>query len=144
MTPSISRAIIGGLIGTIIMTLMMMYLAPMMTGHSMDIAAMLGGMMGGWMVGMVVHVILGVIVFPIIYVLFFYHVIGGTCVVRGMAYGIVLWLIAVVVVMPLAGAGVLMSNVGGMKAVIAALIGHLVYGGIVGSFAGYELVRRSA
>ena len=127
----------GGLIGTFIMTLMMMYLAPMMTGAPMDIAAMLGGMLGGWKVGMAAHLIMGIIVFPLIYVLVVYHFVGGTPLVRGLVYGVLLWLAAVIVVMPIAGAGVLMSNVGGMMAVIAALIGHLVYGGLLRAIAGH-------
>jgi len=137
MKPENSKAIMGGLIGTFIMTLMMMYLAPMMTGAPMDIAAMLGGMLGGWTIGMTAHLIMGIIVFPLVYVLVVYHFVGGTPLVRGLVYGVLLWLAAVIVVMPIAGAGVLMSNVGGMMAVIAALIGHLVYGGVLGAIAGH-------
>ncbi len=143
MKPTNTMAFLGGLIGTIVMTLMMMYMAPMMTGAPMDIAAMLGGMMGGWTVGMIVHLVMGIIVFPLVYVLFFYHLIGGTPFFRGLVYGVLLWLAAVVVVMPIAGAGVLMSNIGGMMAVIAALIGHLVYGGILGAVAGHGPMRQT-
>ncbi len=38
--------------------------------------------------------------------------------------------------MPMAGTGFLMSNIGGMMAVMAALMGHLVYGGLLGAIAG--------
>lgn len=137
MKPENSKAILGGLIGTVVMTLMMMYLAPMMTGSPMDIAAMLGTKLGGWKIGMAAHLIIGVLVFPLIYVLVIYHFVGGTPLVRGLVYGVLLWLAAVIVVMPIAGAGVLLSNVGGMMAVIAALIGHLVYGGLLGAIAGH-------
>jgi len=143
MKPENSKAILGGIVGTIAMTLMMMFLAPMMTGAPMDIAAMLGGMLGGWTVGMIAHVILGVIIFPLIYVLVIYHFVPGPPIVRGLVYGTLLWLAAVVVVMPIAGAGVLMSNVGGMVAVIAALVGHLVYGGLLGVIAGYGPTRQT-
>lgn len=143
MKPDNMKAIIGGIVGTIVMTLMMMYMAPLMTGMLMDIAAMLGGMLGGWTMGMIAHVIMGVIVFPLIYVLIVYHLIGGPPLVRGLVYGAILWLIAVIVVMPIAGAGVLMSNVGGMMAVIAALIGHRVYGGLLGVIAGHGPTRQT-
>ena len=143
MKPDNMKAIIGGIVGTIVMTLMMMYMAPLMTGMPMDIAAMLGGMLGGWTMGMIAHVIMGAIVFPLIYVLIVYHLVGGPPLVRGLVYGAILWLIAVIVVMPIAGAGVLMSNVGGMMAVIAALIGHLVYGGLLGGIAGHGPTRQT-
>ena len=60
-----------------------------------------------------------------------------------MVYGGLLWAAAVLVVMPSAGAGVLMSNVGGMLAVIASLVVHLVYGGLLGVIAGYGPTRRT-
>ena len=42
--PDIKNVVYGGIAGTIVMT-MMMFVAPVMTGMSMDIAAMLGGML---------------------------------------------------------------------------------------------------
>ena len=75
--------------------------------------------------------------------LMIYHLVPGPQLVRGLVYGVLLWAAAVVVVMPIAGAGVLMSNVGGMMAVIAALIGHLVYGGLLGVIAGYGPTRQT-
>ncbi len=142
MKPDNTKAIIGGIVGTIAMTLMMMYMAPMMAGMPMDIAGMLGGMLGGWTMGMIAHVIMGAIIFPLVYVLIVYHFIAGPPLVRGLVFGTMLWLVAVVIVMPIAGAGVLMSNVGGMMAVIAALIGHLVYGGLLGAIAGHGPSRQ--
>lgn len=135
MKPDITKAVLGGVVATIIMTLMMMFVAPMMTGMPMDIAAMLGGMLGGYTMGMIAHIMMGVIVFPLIYV-FIYDNLPGAPVVRGLIWGIALWVAAVIVVMPMAGAGFLMSNIGGMMAVMAALMGHLVYGGLLGAIAG--------
>ena len=135
MKPDITKAVLGGVVATIVMTLMMKFVAPMMTGMQMDIAAMLGGMLGGYTLGMIAHIMMGVIVFPLIYV-FIYDKLPGAPVMRGLIWGIALWLAAVIVVMPMAGAGFLMSNIGGMMAVMAALMGHLVYGGLLGAIAG--------
>ena len=69
MKPNVGKAILGGFIGTVLLTLMMYYVAPMMLGHSMDIAGMLGSKMGGsWMMGMLVHFIDGTFIFALIYV----------------------------------------------------------------------------
>jgi len=136
MKPEIKNAVIGGLAGTIVMTLMMMYVAPMMTGMPMDIAAMLGAMVGGYTMGMIAHIMMGVIVFPLAYTFVAYNFLPGSPVVRGLGFGVALWLAAIIVVMPMAGAGFLMANIGGMMAVMASLMGHLVYGALLGAIAG--------
>ncbi|MDT8407920.1 MAG: hypothetical protein RQ715_11800 [Methylococcales bacterium] len=137
MKPSIIKAILGGIAGTLMMSLMMRFAAPMMVGQPMDIAAMLGNMMGGvYALGMAAHIMLGVLVFPLIYAFLVYRLLPGGPLIKGLSWGLVLWLIAETMVMPMAGAGFFMSEIGGMKAVMAALMGHLVYGGLLGVIAG--------
>ena len=137
MQPDVKNAIFGGIAGTFVMTLMMMYVAPMMTGQPMDIAALIAGMMGGnYLIGMAIHIMMGVIIFPLAYVFVAYKFLPGSGLVRGILWGVALWLVAAAVVMPMAGAGFFMSNIGGMMAVVAALMGHIVYGGLLGAIAG--------
>ena len=137
MRPNIKNAVPGGVAGTIVMTLMAMYVAPMLTGMPMDIAAMLAGMMGmSWTMGMVGHLMMGIVVFPLIYVFVVYDRVPGSPLVRGLIWGVALWIAAVLVIMPMAGAGFLMANIGGMMAVMASLMAHLVYGGLLGAIAG--------
>ncbi len=143
MKPEIKTAVTGGIAGTVVMTLMMMFVAPMLTGMPMDIAAMLGGMLGGYTMGMIAHIMMGVVIFPIAYVIA-YNFLPGTPIVKGLSFGAILWIGAVVVVMPMAGAGFLMSNIGGMMAVLAALMGHLVYGGLLGALAQGEATAKAA
>lgn len=137
MNPNIIKAILGGIVGTLMMSLMMRFAAPMMVGQPMDIAAMLGNMMGNnYAMGMAAHIMLGVLVFPLIYALLVYRLLPGGPLIKGLTWGLILWLIAETMVMPMAGAGFFMSEIGGMKAVMAALMGHLVYGGLLGVIAG--------
>lgn len=137
MNPNIIKAILGGIVGTLMMSLMMRFAAPMMVGQPMDIAAMLGNMMGNnYAMGMAVHIMLGVLVFPLIYALLVYRLLPGAPLIKGLTWGLILWLIAETLVMPMASAGFFMSEIGGMKAVLAALMGHLVYGGLLGVIAG--------
>ena len=137
MKPNPMKVVAGGLAGTVLMTFMMYFIAPMMLGHPMDIAAMLGGMMGGnWLLGMAAHFMNGVIIFPLVYDFVAYKFLPGTPLLRGIIWGIVLWLVAEVVVMPMAGGGFFSANMGGMKAVMAALLGHVVYGSTLGAIAG--------
>ena len=137
MKPNLTKAIVGGLAGTVVMSLMMRFVAPMMLGHPMDIAGMLANMMGGvWAIGMAAHLMNGVVIFPLVYAFIAFRYLPGTPVLRGLLWGTVLWLAAETMVMPMAGAGFFSSEIGGAKAVFAALMGHLVYGALLGYIAG--------
>lgn len=137
MKPDIKKAVLGGIVGTVVMTMMMKFVAPMMIGQPMDIAALIGGMMGdNYMIGLVMHIMMGIVLFPAAYVFVVFRFVPGPAWARGIAWGVVLWLVAASMVMPMAGAGFFMSEIGGMKAVMAALMGHVVYGALLGAIAG--------
>jgi hypothetical protein len=137
MKPNLTKAIVGGLAGTVVMSLMMRFVAPMMLGHPMDIAGMLANMIGGvWAIGMAAHLMNGVVIFPLVYAFLVFRYLPGPPLLRGVIWGAVLWVVAETMVMPLAGAGFFSSEIGGLKAVMAALMGHLVYGALLGYIVG--------
>lgn len=107
--PNVTRAILGGFIGTLAMTMMMYLIAPMM-GVKMDIAGSL-------------------VLLP------FKRLKSGPA-VRGITWGVVLWLMAQLLVMPMIGTGVFSSKMGGMMAVAASFMAHIVYGGLLGGISG--------
>jgi uncharacterized membrane protein YagU involved in acid resistance len=130
------------------MTMMMRFVAPLMLGHPMDIAGMLASMMGGsWAIGMAAHLMNGIVIFPLVYAFLGFRFLPGPPVARGMIFGAILWLLAEIMVMPMAGAGFFSSEIGGAKAVMAALMGHLVYGALLGAISGaaeFEAPERAA
>jgi hypothetical protein len=133
--PTLARAVLGGFVGTLAMTAMMYFVAPMMGLH-MDIAAMLGSMLGGsWAAGLMMHFLNGTVIFPAIYVYALYTRIPGSAAIKGTTWGVVLWLMAQVVVMPMMGAGLFSSAMGGMMAVMGSLVGHVLYGSLLGVIA---------
>ncbi len=133
--PTLMRAMLGGFVGTVAMTAMMYFVAPMM-GLNMDIAAMLGSMLGGsWAAGLMMHFLNGTVVFPAIYVYALYARIPGSAAIKGTAWGVVLWLVAQLVVMPMMGAGAFSSAMGGMMAAAGSLVGHVFYGSLLGVIA---------
>ena len=137
MKPNLMKSLGGGLAGTVVMSMMMRFVAPMMLGHPMDIAAMLGNMMGGsFALGMAAHLMNGIVIFPLAYAFLAFRFLPGPPVARGMLFGAILWLLAEIMVMPMAGAGFFSSEIGGAKAVMAALMGHLVYGALLGAIGG--------
>ena len=138
MKPRLMQAIIGGLAGTIVMTLMMYFVAPMMMGGPMDIAAMLGDMMGmSDTVGMIVHFVLGAVAFPAVFAFVLWDKLPGDPWMKGLVFGLALYVVAQVVVMPIAGAGMLSANhPDQMMALLGSLIGHAIYGLILGWWLG--------
>jgi hypothetical protein len=130
------RVIVGGFVGTLGMTMMMYLLAPMM-GVKMDIAGSLAGMLAvPWAVGLLMHFLNGSVVFPLIYALVIFRYLKGGATIRGIMLGAVLWLMAQLLVMPMIGAGVFSSQIGGVMAVAASLMAHVVYGALLGSIGG--------
>ena len=136
MKPKIGNAILGGLVGTAAMTAMLYLVAPMM-GIRMDIAGSLGQMLGGsWTLGLVMHFINGTVIFSLIYALLLYRVLPGGPLGKGIAWGVALWLIAQLMVVPMMGGGVFSSKMGGMMAAAGSLVNHVLYGGLLGWIAG--------
>jgi uncharacterized membrane protein YagU involved in acid resistance len=117
-------------------TLMMRFVAPMM-GIRMDIVAKLGEMTHTGMAGgLFMHFLNGTVIFPLIYVYLLYRLLPGAPWQKGLLWGVILWLGVEIVMMPMMGRDVFSMETGGVKAVIAALMGHLVYGAILGAIAG--------
>ena len=133
MKPNLSMTLVGGVMGTPAMTALTYVLAAMM-GMRIDIVEMLAETFGGWKMGMLVHILNGVVVFPLAFVFLFYRLLPGSPTSKGIAFGVVLWLASQLVVMPIMGAGVFSAHVGGIRAVVALLLGNVVYGWLLGLF----------
>jgi len=135
---ALPRAISGGLAGTVVFTLMMKFLAPEMIGHPMDIAAALGTFTGlGTPAGVVMHFLLGTLGFAIGFVIVGPYLPGPGW-LRGVIFMSAVWLLAGLIAMPVLGVGLFF---GGAKEAMAALLGHVVLGAILGMVA--RLPERS-
>jgi hypothetical protein len=126
---NLKRILLAGAVGTAAMT-MLMLVAPFMGMPKMAIGEMLGGFLGiGTATGWAVHLVIG-LVLATIYAAVFASRLPGSAVVRGAVYGVGVFLMAQLVVTPMMGGGVFS---GGNVAMIAgSLMGHLIYGGLVG------------
>lgn len=133
MRPNPSLALLGGLMGTPAMTALIFVLAPMI-GMKMDIVETLAEPFGGWRMGMLVHILNGVIIFPLAFVFLLYRLLPGPPATKGVAFGVLLWLASQLIVMPIMGAGLFSAHVGGIRAVVALLLGHVLYGWLLGLF----------
>jgi uncharacterized membrane protein YagU involved in acid resistance len=133
----IPRALLAGVVATAAMTFMAYFVSPVMLGHPMDIAQMLSGFAGGsWAIGMLMHLMNGIVVFPLIYLIVLYRFLPGAPWLKGILWGVVLWLSLEIVIEPMMGAGMFSTNQAGAKGVMAALVAHLIYGVLLGALTG--------
>lgn len=129
---NIGRAVIAGMAGTVVMTAVGLWMAPMMGIPAMNPAQMLAGAMGGVIVlGWMAHFMIGITLAS------GYALLGsrlpGPGVVRGALFAIAPFLMAQIAVMPMMGMPVFS---GSMAMAMGSLIGHLVYGAVVGGIYG--------
>jgi uncharacterized membrane protein YagU involved in acid resistance len=129
MSIRIGKAVVGGLAGTAVMTMVGLWAAPMMGIPRMNPAEMLAGAMGGVQIlGWLGHVMIGITLAIGYAVLAGY--LPGSPIVRGALYSVAPWLMAQLVVMPMMGMPLFS---GAASLALGSLIGHLVYGSIVGA-----------
>jgi hypothetical protein len=142
------RVIIGGLVGTIVTTAL--WLAePWLGLPRLAVGSMLSSLLAvataygpvGPALGWLIHFVVG-IVFAFIYATVFVGRLPGTPLLRGLLFGSVVFLLAQVVFMPAVGAG--MFSRGDLSLLTGSLLGHLVFGGIVGVIYGVPVPTGGA
>lgn len=130
------RAAVAGVIATAAMTALLMVepsiglpqiaigeiLSSVMTAISSHTAV---GPAGGWLVDIVMG-----IGFAMFYAAFLENRLPGTPFLRGVLFGCGLFVLAQLVLAPLSGSGVFSD--GDVELLVGGLLGHLVYGGVVG------------
>ncbi|MBU0474650.1 MAG: hypothetical protein KKF62_10850 [Bacteroidetes bacterium] len=134
---SIKSALVSGFVATIAMTAFT-FMAPLM-GFEMDIPKMLAGTMGApIVVGWLAHFMIGEILAIFFAILFLAKTNTVPDVINGALFGIIPWLVAQIMLMPMmtvmAGAGFMAGLFSGSAMVaMASLVGHLIYGAILGT-----------
>jgi hypothetical protein len=133
---NLKRAVAAGLVGTAVMTFLMLA-APVVGLPRLAIGQLLSTVLAvsvallpiGPAAGWALHVAFGVLL-AIIYAGVFVGRLPGKPVMRGALYGVLVFLAAELVFMPLVGAGVFSR--GDVPMILGSLLGHLVYGSLVG------------
>ena len=150
--PKLRNVFRAGFIATLLMT-GLMYLAPVTGMPKMDIAAMLGSFVtqseavptnAVWSLGMLIHFVLGTLLFPAVYVQAMHAQLKMKPILKGASFGVILWLLAQVLVMPLVDAGMFSAQAPRpMMSVIGSLVGHLLYGAVLGHIIGRPFRKRT-
>lgn len=132
MNSQIGSTVKGGIIATVIMTIVGI-IAPVAGLPRMLVGNMLAGFMhiplaAGW----IIHFMIGTIL-AAGYVFLFRSILPGNPIVKGIIYGIIPFLLAQIMVLPMMGAGFFSSNTPvPLLAITTNLIAHIAYGGVLG------------
>ncbi len=145
MRRDLGRALLAGLIGWMAFTLVL-FMAPLMGLPPMNVPQMLGGLFGmnSLLVGWILHLMIG-LALGAIYVYGFADWLPGAPWARGLLFGVVPWLVMMVILAPMLPAlapamakmppGFFFANMGPL-AVMGSLIAHLLYGLVTGAVYG--------
>jgi uncharacterized membrane protein YagU involved in acid resistance len=129
MNINFGRVVVAGIIGTAAMTVVGIWVAPLMGMPRMNPAEMLAGAMGGSLaLGWIAHFMIGIILAAGYAVAAPF--ISAPAVLAGAIYALAPFLMAQLLVMPMMGMPVFS---GSMTMAMGSLIGHLVYGAVVGA-----------
>ncbi len=95
------------------------------TAMSVSVAQFNPGPAGGW----VIHFVVGILL-ALLYAGVFANRLPGNSVIRGAEYGVLVFIVAQILFMPFVGAGIFSH--GDVSLLVGSLLGHLVYGAVVG------------
>jgi uncharacterized membrane protein YagU involved in acid resistance len=138
---NLRRAVLAGLAATLAMTLLWLVEARLDLG-TLAFGDILSSLLAvatayaslGPAMGWILHFGVGALL-AVLYAAVFAARLPGPPFRKGLAYGGMIFVLAQVVFMPLVGSGVFSHGDRGM--LLGSLIGHLVYGGLVGAIYGY-------
>ena len=130
----LGKGMLAGLAATVVLSALMVMKAMMGIMPALDLPRMIAGMMGAPnapLLGWIVHFMIGVVGYGIAIVVFGNSATGAGNVMRGIAIGVVGWLIMMLMLMPMVGAGFFGLNMGVM-APMMTLILHIIFGAVLG------------
>jgi len=146
---NIGKSMLAGFVATIVLSALMVM--KMMMGLMPDLNAikmmttMAHGMLGTPavpIVGWVMHFMIGTVLWGVLFALIGNSLPGGGYVSKGLSFGVLAWVLMMVMVMPMAGAGFFGLSLG-MMAPVMTLMLHLVYGAVLGGMYGKLLGSSS-
>jgi hypothetical protein len=129
---NIAKGVAAGFVGTLVLSALMIGkafagLAPQLNAISM-LAGILGtGLAGGWLA----HFIIGTIFWGGLFGWLAPHVPGGSSWLKGTIFSVGPWILMMILVMPLAGAGLFGLTLG-VLAPVMTLVLHLIFGAVMG------------
>jgi uncharacterized membrane protein YagU involved in acid resistance len=135
---SARSGLIAGLIATIVLSALMILKTAMGLMPQVNAIRMLTHMGAVYVhtpavpvMGWIAHFVIGTILWGLIFAATYRAWPGAAGIVKGIEFSIVAWLLMMLIVMPLAGAGPFGLRLG-LPAPVATLVLHIIYGAVLG------------
>lgn len=135
---SARSGLIAGLVATIVLSALMILKAAMGLMPQVNAIRMLTHMGAVYVhtpavpvMGWIAHFVIGTILWGLIFAASYRAWPGTAAIVKGIEFSIVAWLLMMLIVMPLAGAGLFGLRLG-LPAPVATLVLHIIYGAVLG------------
>lgn len=129
---NIGRGIAAGLAATAALSMIMIAKGMMGLMPQLDVIAMLSSMMKtAPVVGWIMHFMIGMLAWGLGFVAFYRFLPGSSDLSKGISFGIVAWVMMMLAIMPMAGAGLFGLKMG-MTAPIMTLMLHVIFGAVLG------------
>ncbi len=130
---NIKSGFIAGFIATVVLSLLMVMKGMMGVMPELDVAAMLAGMIGASvMVGWIAHFVIGTVAWGGGFAVLYEYIPGRSAIQKGIVFGIADWLGMMILIMPMAGAGLFGLGLG-MMAPVMTLVLHIIFGAVLGA-----------
>ena len=138
------KGMAAGLIATVVLSVLMIVKAMMGVMPTLDIPNLIAGMMGmsgNTLVGWFIHFMIGIVLYGVAIAVLDSRLPGNSSVAHGITIGVIGWLVMMVTLMPMAGAGLFGMSFGPMAPAMTLVL-HLIFGAVLGWFYGRS-TRRS-
>ena len=130
---NISAGLLAGFVATVVLSVMMVIKGMMGVMPELDVAAMIGMMMGASVaVGWVIPFMIGTIAWGGGFAVLYNVIPGSSAMLKGIVFGIAAWLGMMIMIMPMAGAGLFGMNMG-IMAPMMTLVLHVIFGAVLGA-----------
>lgn len=146
---NVGYGIVAGLVATIVLSVLMVLKSAAGMMPEMNAIRMLSQMANGYLglpatpiIGWIAHFAIGTILWGILFALLIDPLPGGNRIGKGVVFSIGAWLLMMIIVMPMAGAGLFAMSIG-VGAAIATLVLHVIFGVVLGAVYGW-MEGRSA
>lgn len=137
-----ARGIIAGFVATMVLSILMLIKSMMGLMPELNLIAMLTGMAHQSMglpatpvVGWIIHFMIGTLLWGIVFALVYEPLPGNSPVAKGLVFSMFAWLLMMIIVMPMAGAGLFGMHLG-LMAPVMTLVLHLIWGAVLGAVYG--------
>ncbi len=134
----IGKGLVAGAAATAVLSAIMLLKASAGLLPDMNAIGLLAGLAGTYaglpatpLTGWILHILIGVVLWGGLFALVRPSLPGGTDLGRGLVFAGLAWLLMMIVVMPLAGAGWFALGIG-VGATVVTLVLHLAYGAVLG------------